>query len=987
MIRIIAVTLVSLNGAVCLAEENIALGRPYTFSHAPNYVYSTSPGNATDLTDGHHMVSESASFPAFWMADRKSRAQDSKISSIGTAAGWTKGDRHKNIEIDLGEICSISGVTFGACAGMEGTDGHFAFPTSIMVFFSDDGSTYSYAGDMIDPNAVYEEAYENGKFSVLTFELKELSEQARFVRLQMVQDGTYLFVDEIEVIGSRTAGLEKRTRDLKSDAVVAYVKERVSPAPGKSPEPVRTDGRNLALGRPYSFPTGHAPNYWYCVDPGDATDLTDGVRGEAAGYDLGSVGWASLGGNKHESVEIDLGRICSIEGLTFNSAPKYPVSVMVFLSDDGETYSYAGDIINEALPHTSPHTFTLDGLTEQGRFVRIQLVNGGHYMYLDEIEVLGSKSEKLTPQSRELTADNIIQFAADLVPSLRQRNSSLGFLGDAKTRLAEEPDTHQAAVGQARDALEQIGSRIMARAKAETVDYRRGLPFTELDGEIGRVMGAYLAATGRSGVRMWPANPWAPLLPFDFDASEPASEPLMMMQNEWGELAFSVVNGSTSPVELSVSITDLQADAVRAPASTIRLQEVRFVEASGFLLRADALVPVRGMIELPAGLTRQLWLTIDARGLAPGTYRGQIEVSGDGASIRKPFAFTIMPIAMPEQASVYINTWSYMHWKIPKARPEKVARDLREHYSTVQQVISNYMPFPSVDAEGNFTQPMDFTKLDEYMASLPGTSMWLLWTQFDSDHRSMYPKEGDARRTKIMTRWLKDVIAHMKEKGYGYDEFAFEWIDEAGVKEMYEIVKPSCELLRSIDPQVLIWANVTGGLTEDSLAEFEGLIDIWCPISKKLGWDFWKGKRVWTYDSSSNKTRSPTGHYRYKLWKTFHQGCEGNGFWNYTDNLDSWDDYASVPSWGVIYDDPDDVLSSKRWEAYRAGIEDYEVCKMLNDAVVAAKAAGKGDTADIVAAEKALDQWVKRVLDNKDDPMIAEQAHQELLKHLVKVSG
>jgi len=987
MIRIIAVTLVSLNAAVSLAEENLALGRPYTFSHAPNYIYSTGPDNATDLTDGHHFVVETASFPAYWMPDRKTRAQDTTITSTGTAAGWTKGDRHKNVEIDLGEICSISGVTFYSCAGMERTDGRLAFPTSIMVFLSDDGSTYSYAGDMVDPNAVYKPTGKNSKYALETFQLKELSEQARFVRLQMVQDGTYLFVDEIEVFGSRTADLEQRARELKRDGVVAYVKELVPPAPEKSPEPVRTDGRNLALGRPYTFPTGHPPNFWYCKEPGDATDLTDGIRGAAGGYDLGTIGWTAVAANKHEGIEIDLGQICSIEGLAFNGSMKYPVSAMVFLSDDGETYSYAGDIINEPQPPTSPHTFTIDGLTEQGRFVRIQLVNGEHYMFLDEIEVFGSKKEDLEPRSRELTHDGVMQFAKDLLPSLRQRNSSLGFHGHTLKRLDREPVEHQAAIDRARDALAQIKTGIMARNKEETVDYRRGLPFTELDAEIGRVMGGYLAATGRSGVRMWPANPWAPLLPFDFDASAPASEPLLMMQNEWGELAFNVVNGSTSPVELSVSVTDLQADGVRAPASTIRLQEVKFVEASGFQLLADALVPLRGKMNLPAGLTRQLWLTLDTRGLEPGTYRGQIEVSGDGASITKPFAFTLMPIEMPEQASVYINTWSYMHWKIPKIHPEKVATDLREHYSTVQQVISDKMPFPSVDAEGNFTKPMDFTKLDKYMASLPGTKMWLLWTQFDQDHRSMYPKEGDARRTKIMTRWLKDVIAHMKKKGIGYDEFAIKWVDEPGVKEMREIVKPSCELLRSIDPQVLIWANVTGGLTEDSLAEFEGLIDIWCPISKKLGWDFWKGKRVWTYDSSSNKTRSPTGHYRYKLWKTFHQGCEGNGFWNYTDNLDSWDDYASVPSWGVIYDDPDDVLSSKRWEAYRAGIEDYEVCKMLNDAVVAAKAAGKGDTADIVAAEKALDQWVKRVLDNKDDPMIAEQAHQELLKHLVKVSG
>ncbi len=50
--KIPIVLLLTSNGAVCLAEENLALGRPYTFNHAPNYIYSTGPGNATDLTDG-----------------------------------------------------------------------------------------------------------------------------------------------------------------------------------------------------------------------------------------------------------------------------------------------------------------------------------------------------------------------------------------------------------------------------------------------------------------------------------------------------------------------------------------------------------------------------------------------------------------------------------------------------------------------------------------------------------------------------------------------------------------------------------------------------------------------------------------------------------------------------------------------------------------------------------------------------------------------
>ena len=51
MRMILLIVLVVLYGSACFAE-NLALGRPYTFSHPPNYGGCTDPGDATDLTDG-----------------------------------------------------------------------------------------------------------------------------------------------------------------------------------------------------------------------------------------------------------------------------------------------------------------------------------------------------------------------------------------------------------------------------------------------------------------------------------------------------------------------------------------------------------------------------------------------------------------------------------------------------------------------------------------------------------------------------------------------------------------------------------------------------------------------------------------------------------------------------------------------------------------------------------------------------------------------
>ena len=184
----------------------------------------------------------------------------------------------------------------------------------------------------------------------------------------------------------------------------------------------------------------------------------------------------------------------------------------------------------------------------------------------------------------------------------------MAFLGQAQSHLAKEPAKYKAAVKRAQKALDSIRAQIMARSKAEKVDYRRGAPFTKLDGRICREIGKYLASTGRSGLRVRPAGPWAPLLPFDWAASATVSEPLLMLQNEWGELAFNLTNATSTPMELSVTLADLKAGTVSAPTSAVSLCEVKFVEASGFLMRADALMPLKGKLEIPAGMTKQLWL-------------------------------------------------------------------------------------------------------------------------------------------------------------------------------------------------------------------------------------------------------------------------------------------------------------------------------------------------------------------------------------------
>ena len=91
--------------------------------------------------------------------------------------------------------------------------------------------------------------------------------------------------------------------------------------------------KNLALGRPYTM--SPRPNYSYCTDPGDATQLTDGVCTE--GYfwtQKTTVGW---GGGAPAFITIDLGHVHPIGGASFRTAAgvagvEWPASLFVFSS-------------------------------------------------------------------------------------------------------------------------------------------------------------------------------------------------------------------------------------------------------------------------------------------------------------------------------------------------------------------------------------------------------------------------------------------------------------------------------------------------------------------------------------------------------------------------------------------------------------------------------------------------------------------------------
>jgi hypothetical protein len=185
--------------------ENLALGKKYQFEPHPNYKLCSDPDDNVQLTDG---VNSSGNF---WTQQ--------------TTVGWEKANPVK-ITINLENIAPISGVSYRTAAGRADVN----WPISIAILVSDDGKTFYSIGDLVKLDSGYDMPDTQG-YSVYRFSTNKLATRGRFIRLLIVPNGPYTFVDEIEVFRGEDDLLSKPLAGRKVENAKNFMKESVI-APG-----------------------------------------------------------------------------------------------------------------------------------------------------------------------------------------------------------------------------------------------------------------------------------------------------------------------------------------------------------------------------------------------------------------------------------------------------------------------------------------------------------------------------------------------------------------------------------------------------------------------------------------------------------------------------------------------------------------------------------------------------------------------------------
>ena len=163
-------------------------------------------------------------------------------------------------------------------------------------------------------------------------------------------------------------------------------------------------------------------------------------------------------------------------------------------------------------------------------------------------------------------------------------------------------------------------------------------------------------------------------------------------------------------------------------------------------------------------------------------------------------------------------------------------------------------------------------------------------------------------------------------------------------------------------------------------------IDVWVPHLDKLtrtqsGLDlaeYYKtlGEPVYTYTCRTNmKGQSAYRYHRLKPWQAAQLGLDGVFYWAYNSwRGDPWDDFdGPIADCGAIYNATGGPITSRRWEASREGIEDWQIMRLV-------EGLARGDAPAADRARKLIAEALETVLTRKDELDLANAYRLKLIE-------
>jgi len=719
-------------------------------------------------------------------------------------------------------------------------------------------------------------------------------------------------------------------------------------------------------------------------------------------------------------VTIDLGQPCIFDEVRIYTTGgdsnwiDYPKFVAVLAGEDGKLFDLIGLAMSKKSPTGAyssrrevPRTISVKHATVEARFVRVVMQPGGRRLVLDEIEVIRN-ARRSTPQIPRSGGDRfargdtnkVVDLIEDRLQVVANISSTVEFAG--RSLAGVSPDRLSRTLARLRDLKKELSDEPGLPRRSKLLATRR---------ELGQIRAEIYQGLYKKPYVCLPANPM--LVPHEKEMLWPGARQLGVSLRLWqGEYecgAVNVANCSGADLTVRVSVSPLTGpdNAKVASDGIVTVRRAVLVHGSGVGLIADPLVLNKDRpFKLEPGAVAQIWVTVSSLALQAGTYEGALAFTATESSGRMmpvqtvPVNMKVEPIKFKRDAALNTFCWAHPQF-LPMTRsilPE-AARDLDMHHTNIFWVHGSSMPYPrSVSRAGAIIAKPSYAKFDNLLRINRYARMFIFHLGFRSEARGkgrfgVWMTEAWKR---AFSTWLVDFVRHLREKGVGYDRFAIQPFDESLDDNFYQLAR----LIKSVDPKAKILAN-SFGKGSSQITRCKNLVDIWClperqTISYPSKFAAIKrfGKAMWVYDAKGpGKANHPYSYYRLMPWRAFKRGQTGAGFWVYCEIRPEirWNDTLQpFGYYAVIYgakNSPVDTLGepiipSRRWEAWREGVEDYQY---LHELSIAIESARVRDPAKAAEAQRVLDSQLDYVLSAPRDYDRVYQARDKLTDALLQL--
>ncbi|MFC1781081.1 glycoside hydrolase domain-containing protein [Planctomycetota bacterium] len=779
---------------------------------------------------------------------------------------------------------------------------------------------------------------------------------------------------------------------------------------------------NLALRKSYTY--SPKPDYPLCADNLDAVQLTDGKSTGSQWTDKSTVGWrkaepvVEIVIDLEQSYTIDQVRIHTVGGSV--ATVEFPEFAAVLLSEDGSEYGFAGLLSSKNLANIKgsgyrglSRTLSVENINAKGRYVKLAIRPNGLTFFTDEIEILGQPIFKADNNSRgnlEVFSDyqqllsrieEYLQLDDNIIATVETLRQSRSRLTEQSVDGISEQTSMPVLLTQTSDAGVAV-NRIYSEKEIQ-----------ELSRRIGLIRAKLYKAYYNKPFKCIPANPMDVLAEKEMLLSDKSEEiNIQMWQNEYESAALNVINCSDEMLKFNVSISPLLGQDGRIIDSdkTFIIRTAQFIRASQAGSIADALVLLDDYyLRLEPGRAGQLWFTVFNTALEPGIYRAEIAVSArtpEGRTLEMENISVNIKVSenrIPENIALDACNWAYY-----KVAPEsETADDLESHYTNVYVIPAQDLPFLRFSSDpAGFTRSPDYSKLDNVLEQHKYARTYLIGLNF-SIAKKDFGRFGDVewmtREWKnVFSKWLVEMVEHLKDKDIGYGRFVLYPFDETIFEGYYELAK----FIKQIDPDIRLYANTFGDGPEE-FTRFDELIDVWCLQDSHCQHhpDWFEtikgyGKEIWTYEClRPMKAKEPYSYYRLLPWRAFKRGQTGAGFWTYYYGLNfqpgtvPWDDTLNPQGHSAVVYGADaspvaglseNIIPSRRWQAWREGVEDYQYLYEFQQAINEMRIK---DSLTAQALQRQLNREVDSVLENPSNSDIVYEAREMLSNILMELKS